>query len=107
MDTCRAGVHKSRGTKFFMVACQIFVGPRYGNCLMSHFWRPEFFKWFSRLLEKLCTRDGGTVVCVRIIYAQFYWKNSVEVCIIVPTPKDEGKISFNFGSCRSDLTTFY
>lgn len=53
---------------------------------------PRIFQVAFRILEKLCTRDVWKVVCVRVIYALNYWNNSVEVCVIVPTPKDDRRI---------------
>jgi len=52
---------------------------------------PGNFQVASRLLEKLCTRDGGAAVCVRVNYALFYWKDAVEVYYCAYA-KDDGRI---------------
>jgi hypothetical protein len=58
-DWMVVGVHKPRSPwrTHFLCWRLIFVGPQCGNCFISHFWRPEFWRGFcssGKICERLC-----------------------------------------------------
>jgi hypothetical protein len=58
-DWMVVGAHKPRspGRTHFVCCWLIFVGPQCGNCFISHYWRPEFWRGLyisGKICEHLC-----------------------------------------------------
>jgi hypothetical protein len=65
----RSGVHKFRTTKFSTVEPSI-LGPQYGTCFISPYWRPDFLTWLLRSC-KICAPLTKACLLPRCISA---WK---------------------------------